>query len=93
MIQPAKVSRYTIKLGNLNSIPGGSMMNIFLLGIDIAKNIFQLHGVNQAGNAILKKRNNRNKLPDYVANLTPCTIVMESCGGANLIRARLAHGG
>ena len=30
------------------------MMNIFLLGIDIAKNVFQLHGVNQAGKAVLK---------------------------------------
>jgi len=58
-------------------------MNIFLLGIDIAKNVFQLHGVNQAGKSVLKKRIKRDKLSDYVANLTPCTIVMESCGGAN----------
>ncbi len=44
-------------------------MNIFLLGIDIAKNVFQLHGVNQAGKAVLKKRITRVKLAGYVANL------------------------
>lgn len=62
---------------------GGSIMNINVLGIDIAKNIFQLHGVDRAGKAVLKKQISRDKLSDYAANLTQCTIVMESCGGAN----------
>ncbi|WP_407675714.1 IS110 family transposase [Photobacterium frigidiphilum] len=35
------------------------------------------------GIAILKKRLSRGKLAEYIANLPPCTIVMESCGGAN----------
>ena len=48
-----------------------------------AKNIFQLHGVGSNGIAILKKRLSRGKLAKYIANLPPCTIVMESCGGAN----------
>jgi len=58
-------------------------MNTKVLGIDIAKNTFQLHGVDDAGRAVLKKRLSRNKLAAYVANLPQCTIVMESCGGAN----------
>jgi len=33
--------------------------------------------------AVIKKRMSRNKLGGYVANLPPCRIVMESCGGAN----------
>ncbi len=58
-------------------------MNISVLGIDIAKNVFQLHGVDNTGKRILKKRIERNKLAEYITNLTQCTIVMESCGGAN----------
>ncbi len=58
-------------------------MNINLLGIDIAKNVFQLHGVDHKGNAVLKKRISRDRLANYVANIPQCTIAMESCGGAN----------
>jgi len=58
-------------------------MNISVLGIDLAKNSFQLHGVDAAGRAVLKKRLSRDKLGDYMANLPPCSVVMESCGGAN----------
>jgi len=58
-------------------------MNVSVLGIDIAKNIFQLHGVDSSGKRILKQRVERDKLSAYVANLQMSTIVMESCGGAN----------
>ena len=58
-------------------------MSINVLGIDIAKNVFQLHGVDALGKAVLKKRLSRNQLAIYAANLPRCTIVMESCGGAN----------
>lgn len=59
------------------------MGNVTLLGIDLAKNIFQLHGVDSKGNPVLRKRLARTKLSETVANLPPCTIVMEACGGAN----------
>lgn len=58
-------------------------MNINLLGIDIAKNVFQLHGIDCYDHVVLKKRLSRDKLPEYIANTPPCTIVMESCGGSN----------
>ena len=58
-------------------------MTIHMLGIEIAKNTFQLHGVNSAGKAVLKKRLSRNTLAANVANLPPCVIVMEACGVAN----------
>ena len=58
-------------------------MTIHTFGIDIAKNTFQLHGADIAGKGVLKKRIPRHKLAAYVANLPACTIVMESCGGAN----------
>ena len=58
-------------------------MNINLLGIDIAKNIFQLNGVDSYGKSVLKKRITRDELANYIGKLAKCTIIMESCGGAN----------
>lgn len=58
-------------------------MAIYMLGIDIAKSTFQLHGADQAGKEVLRKRLPRHKLAAYIANLPACTVVMESCGGAN----------
>ncbi len=59
------------------------MTTISILGIDIAKNTFQLHGTDHSGKAVMRKRLPRHQLAAYVANLAPCTVVMESCGGAN----------
>jgi len=58
-------------------------MTLSILGIDIAKNTFQLHGADNSGNTVYKKRLPRQELAAHVANLPTCTIVMESCGGAN----------
>src|SRR5690242_20626851 len=55
------------------------MKNITLLAIDVAKTIFQLHGVNEQGQCVLKKRISRDKLMEFIANLPSCTIVMEAC--------------
>jgi transposase len=57
-------------------------MTLETLGIDIAKNVFQLHGVNQNGRAILKRRAMRDHLLEVVAQLAPCTIVVEACTSA-----------
>jgi len=58
-------------------------MNITTLGIDLAKNIFQLHGVNSAGEIVLKKTLSRIKLLEFIAQLPVCRIVMEACAGAH----------
>ncbi len=58
-------------------------MKTKILGIDIAKNVFQMHGVDALGREQLKKRMSREKLSSYIANLPTCTITMESCGGSN----------
>lgn len=59
------------------------MGNVTLLGVDLAKNVFQLHGVDEKGNPLLKKKISRSKLLDTIAQLPPCTIAMEACGGSN----------
>lgn len=59
------------------------MNNITVLGIDLAKNVFQLHGSDATGKVILRKKLTRTKLVETIAKLEPCTIVMEACGGSS----------
>lgn len=58
-------------------------MNITTLGIDLAKNCFQLHGTDARGKAIIKEKISRKRLLSFVANLSKCTVLMEACGASN----------
>ena len=57
-------------------------MTIETLGIDIAKNVFQLHGVNRGGRLLLTRRVKRHHLLQVIARIEPCTIAIEACTGA-----------
>src|SRR5262245_29126189 len=59
------------------------MKNINTLGIDLAKNVFQIHGGNAKGKCYLQKRLNREKLLPFLATLSPCLIGMEASTGAH----------
>jgi transposase len=59
------------------------MKNIKVLGIDLAKNVFQIHGTDARGKCILRKRLSRTKLMEFIANLPRCTIGIEACGGSH----------
>jgi len=54
-------------------------MNIKTLGIDLAKKSFQLHGVDENGRTVFRKKVSRKELAEFVANLPLCCIAMESC--------------
>lgn len=56
---------------------------ITVLGIDLAKMSFQLHGVNKNGRTVLKKKISRKNLIGFIANLSPCLIGLEACGGSH----------
>jgi transposase len=59
-------------------------MAIVTLGIDLAKNVFALHGVDATGRAVLVRPSiARAKLLELVASLPPCLIGMEACSGAH----------
>src|SRR5579863_3984630 len=58
-------------------------MKTTTLGIDVAKNIFQLHGVNERGKVVVTRRVTRGKFMEVMANLPPCLVGMEACIGAN----------
>ena len=55
-------------------------MEITTLGIDIAKSVFQLHGVDAAGQVVLKKRLRRNQVLDFMTQLPRCLVGIEACG-------------
>ena len=57
-------------------------MAIDVLGIDLAKTVFQLHGVDRKGAAVFKRRVMRDQLLSVVAGIEPCTIAIEACTGA-----------
>lgn len=57
-------------------------MTIETLGVDIAKNVFQLHGVNRNGRVALKRRVMRDQLIQVIAQIERCTVVVEACTGA-----------
>lgn len=59
------------------------MSNIKVLGIDLAKDVFQLHGTDKQGKRVLKRRLSRKKLIEFMSNLSPCLVGIEACGGAH----------
>jgi transposase len=58
-------------------------MKITTVGIDLAKNLFQLHGVNEYGKVVIKKQIRRDQMAEFFVNLPPCLVGMEACGGAH----------
>ena len=69
-------------------------MAILFVGIDLAKNVFAVHGVGEAGKAeLVKPAVPRARLNEVIAALPPCTIGMEACSGAHhWAREFQAHG-
>jgi transposase len=57
--------------------------------MDLAKNVIQVHGVNEAGKSVLKKQVKRDQVAAFLANLPPCLIGMEACGSAHHWARRL----
>ncbi len=58
-------------------------MAIVTVGIDLAKNVFAVHGVDETGKlALVRPDVARAKLLELIANLPPCLIGMEACSGA-----------
>lgn len=59
------------------------MKDIKVLGIDLAKDVFQLHGTDAKGSRVLTKRLSREKLTEYMANTPACLVGIEACGSAH----------
>jgi transposase len=59
------------------------MDKVTTVGIDLAKNVFSLHGVSGSGQVVLRKTVTRARLVPFVAQLPKCLIAMEACSGAH----------
>ena len=59
------------------------MSNITTIGLDLAKNVFQVHGVDETGTAVVVKRLRRSQVSGFFASLPPCLIGMEACATAH----------
>lgn len=58
-------------------------MKIATIGLDVAKNVFQVHGADAEGRAVLRKRLRRNQVTEFFANLPPCLVGLEACCGSH----------
>jgi transposase len=69
-------------------------MTILYVGIDLAKSVFAIHGVNEAGKPeLISPKVTRAKLGELIASLPPCVIGIEACSGAHhWARQFMAHG-
>src|SRR4026207_632061 len=59
------------------------MSKVSTIGLDIAKSVFQVHGVNVAGAVVIRKRVSRAKVLEYFGELPPCLVGIEACPSAH----------
>jgi transposase len=67
------------------------MNEVSTIGLDIAKSVFQVHGIDDEGNVVIRKRLNRNKLLAFFAELPPCLVGIEACPTAHHWSRELAR--
>jgi transposase len=58
-------------------------MEITTIGIDLAKNVFQVHGIDARGTVVLRKQLRRDQVTPFFANLPVCLVGMEACGSSH----------
>lgn len=68
-------------------------MKITTIGIDLAKSVFQVHGVDDHGKAVLRKKLDRGRMFEFFIKLQPCSIGMEACGSAHYWARKLVEMG
>jgi transposase len=66
-------------------------MHITTIGVDLAKRVFAVHGIDKQGKTALKKTLRREQMVPFFAKLQPCTVAMEACGSAHYWARQLAQ--
>ena len=67
------------------------MAEITTVGLDLAKNVFQAHGADASGRAVLRKKLRRDQVLAFFSQLPRCLVAMEACGGAHFWARELAR--
>ena len=65
-------------------------MNVSTVGLDLAKNVFQVHAINEAGEVIVRKALRRRQVMPFFSRLEPCLIGMEACGTSHFWAREIA---
>jgi transposase len=58
-------------------------MDIKVIGLDLAKNVFQVHAIDGSGCAVVRRQLRRREVCEFFANVRPALVGMEACGGAH----------
>ena len=58
-------------------------MKNMMIGVDLAKNVFQVHGALRTGEVLFRKKLSRKQFPAFMAQQDPCLVIFEACGGAH----------
>jgi transposase len=59
------------------------MEKISMIGLDLAKCVFQIHGIDAAGKVVLRRQLRRGQMEKFFAQLPPTVVGMEACSGAH----------
>ncbi len=59
------------------------MDKVGMIGIDLVKNSFQLHGARADGSVAFRKKLSRGKVLEFMASQPRCAVAMEACAGAH----------
>jgi transposase len=62
---------------------GATMISVAAIGLDIAKSVFQVHGVDAAGQVVVRQRLTRGRVLAFFEKLTPCFVGIEACGSSH----------
>ena len=59
------------------------MMKVTIVGLDLAKSVFQVHGADKEGRPVVRKKLRRGQVLAFFAGLSPCLIGLEACASAH----------
>ena len=59
------------------------MFKVIMIGLDLAKNMFQVHGVEASGTVVVRRQLRRGQVEKFFSELAPAIVGMEACGGAH----------
>lgn len=67
-----------------NESPEGVVhKQVSTIGVDLAKNVFQVHGVDSSGKVVISRQLRRKQVIDFFSKIPPCLVGMEACGTAH----------
>jgi len=71
----------------------GNSQLISIIGLDLAKQVFQVHAADERGRCVLRKQLKRCEVLAFFAKLAPCVVAMEACGTAHYWAREIAKTG